>query len=229
MTIEITDNGKVRAYHLKEPGQLTVADYRLLKSEPLDDALDERERLIELMKRLTGIPKTHLRRIPMGTFATMLDKMSDHVEQLGKDVEASEAADPSTTFEFNGATYAVPQDLEAETSYGQWEDLHNVLIPQAGTNEADIMKAVCAGLCMPEGEEYSGAHVRANLEAFEELPIATALAVCAFFFGSSNLFRKDISRSILRSLTLKLHKQEPGSTPTPSDTAHTLDLSQPQS
>ena len=229
MTIEITDNGKGRKYHLKEPGQLTVADYRLLKSEPLDDALDERERLVELMKRLTKIPKTHLRRIPMGTFATMLDKMSDHVEQLGKDVEASEAADPSTTFEFNGATYAVPQDLEAETSYGQWGDLQNVLIPQAGTNEADIIKAVCAGLCMPEGEEYTAAHVQANLEAFDELPIATALAVCAFFFGSSKQFRTDISRSILHSLTLRLHKQGQELTPTPSDTGHILGLSQPQS
>jgi hypothetical protein len=226
MTIEITDNGKVRTYHLKEPGTLTVADYRILKAEPLDDTTDERERLVEMVKRLTGIPKTHLRRIPLGTFGTMLDTMAEHVEQLGKDIAASEAADPSTTFDFDGTTYTVPQNLEAETSYGQWEDLHNVLLPQAGTNEADIIKAVCAGLCMPEGEEYNGAHVRANLEAFEDLPIATALAVCAFFFASSKRFRNDISRSILHSLTLKLPKEGPVPNATANATVPTQDLSE---
>jgi hypothetical protein len=226
MTIEITDNGKSRKYHLKEPGQLTVADYRLLKAEPLDDTLDERERLVELMKRLTGIPKTHLRRIPMAQFTAMLDTMATHVEQIGKDQAAADTTDPATTFEFQGTAYTVPQDIEADTVYGQWEDLHNVLIPQAGTSEADIAKAICAAMCMPEGVEYSGAVVKESMEAFDDLPVSTALAVSAFFFASSKRFSTDTSRSILHSQILKLRKlaqeQTPSQTatePTPAYTA----------
>lgn len=229
MTIEITDNGKAKKYHLKEPGTLTIADYRLLKAEPLDDALKEGEQLHELLRRLTKIPKTRLRRIPVGVYMHMLDKMADHIEEIGKASQAAEASDPATSFEFDGTTYAIPQDLEAETTYGQWEDLHNVLLPQAGTSEADIFKAVCAGLCMPVGAEYTADQVRANLAKFDDLPIATAMAVTAFFFGSSKQFRDDISRSLIRSLTLKLRKPEQGPTSTQSATAPTSALSRPQS
>ena len=204
MTIDIIDNGKAKQYHLKEPGQLTVADYRLLKAEPLDDALDERERLVELLKRLTGIPKTHLRRIPMVQFTAMLDTMAIHVEQLGKDIAAADATDPATTFTFQGTTYTVPQDIEAQTVYGQWEDLHNVLIPQAGTSEADIAKAICAAMCLPEGVEYSGTVVKQSVQTFEALPVSTALAVSAFFFASNKRFSTDTSRCILHSQISKL-------------------------
>jgi hypothetical protein len=223
MTIEITDNGKAKQYHLKEPGTLTVADYRLLKAEPLDDALDERERLVELLKRLTGIPKTHLRRIPMAQFTAMLDTMATHVEQLGKDQAAANATDPATTFEFRGTTYTVPQDIEAQTVYGQWEDLHNVLIPQAGTSEADIAKAICAAMCLPEGVEYSGTVVKQSMQDFEALPVSTALAVSAFFFGSSKRFTSDTSRSILHSQISKLRSIAQGRKPSQNATAPTPD------
>ena len=227
MTIEITDNGKAKQYHLKEPGTLTVADYRLLKAEPLDDALDERERLVELLKRLTGIPKTHLRRIPMAQFTAMLDTMAIHVEQLGKDIAAADASDPATTFEFKGTTYTVPQDIEADTVYGQWEDLHNVLIPQAGTSEADIAKAICAAMCLPEGMEYSGAVVKQSMEDFEALPVSIALAVSAFFFASNKRFSKDTSRCILHSQISKLHKHAQERTPSLKGTEPTPGYTEP--
>jgi hypothetical protein len=86
------------------------------------------------------------------------------------------------------------------------------LIPKCEV-EADIFQAVCAALCLPEGTEYDGSTVMARMEAFNDLPIQTAMLVSAFFFDKSETFRSAIARCTTTFLTSKLQALVP--TPAP--------------
>ena len=221
MTIEVNDNGKVRSYTLKEPHEWTISDYRKLKAAPVADLKEDRERLIEMVKASTGIPKAHLRRIPIATFNDLMSVMADVVEHIGQGLKDAEQ-DPAETFKFEGKTYAVPQDLESGSTYGQWEDFNNVLLPQAGEDEASVWKATCAAFCLPEGDEYTTGGVLGRMKDFERLPITTAMAVSAFFFASSSEYNRAISRFTSSFLNSLLPKNEPEHKPSGTATERTL-------
>lgn len=225
MTIEVNDNGKVRSYTLKEPHEWTVSDYRKLKAAPVADLKEDRERLIEMVKASTGIPKAHLRRIPISTFNELLNVMADVVEHIGQGLKDAEQ-DPADTFTFEGKTYTVPRDLESASTYGQWEDFNNVLLPQAGEDEASVWKATCAAFCLPEGDEYTTGGVLGRMKDFERLPITTAMAVSAFFFASSSEYNKAIARYTSHFLNSLLPKQGPELTPSGTATERTLEYTE---
>jgi len=67
-------------------------------------------------------------------------------------------------------------------------------------------RAICASLCLPEGEEYDGGKVMERMAVFETLPVMTAMEVYAFFFGSSERFEHLTSRCLSQMLTTRQHK-----------------------
>lgn len=228
MTIEVNDNGKVRSYTLKEPHEWTISDYRKLKAAPVADLKEDRERLIEMVKASTGIPKAHLRLLKLSELSRLVSTMADIMEMIGEELKKAEAEqEPADTFTFKGKTYTVPRDLESASTYGQWEDFNNVLLPQAGEDEASVWKATCAAFCLPEGDKYTTGGVLGRMKDFERLPITTAMAVSAFFFASSSEYNRAIGRFTSHFLNSLLPKNEPERKPSGTVTGRTLEYTGP--
>jgi hypothetical protein len=209
MTIEVQDGDKLRTYTLKPFGEVTIADWRKLGQLGDLEGLEARDKLVEVVKALTGIPMTKLRRVPAKQMEQLLDMAGDIMAAVALQRENTEVP---ASFTLHGVTYTVPQDVEGGTTFGQYEDLNNVLMPKCEV-EADIFQAVCAALCLPEGTEYDGSTVMARMEAFNDLPIQTAMLVSAFFFDRSETFRSAVDRCTKTFLTLRLQALEP--TPEP--------------
>lgn len=221
--IGITDHkGKRTVYKIKPVEKVTIADWRALSFPVLPKFEDHTEHLIELIKRHTSIPENVIRKLHVGQMRDLLNAMGDLVLKLNEaQKEANDEAIPVIKyFVHDKVRYEVPQHLENAVTWGQWEDLIKVLIPKAET-QADIMAAICASLCMPDGEEYHGPKALVRIKAFETLPITTAFKVHAFFFAKSEQYRNDISRSILLSATSNLPKLALGQTSSSSATATT--------
>lgn len=205
-SIGITDaNGKRKVYRVKPFEELTIADWRAL-TVPSIEAEDAASMTIELVSRHCTIPKAVLRKMPYNEVSRLLDAMSANVDRLAKERTKAEQALDITTFTFDGVTYTVPQDVEQDATFGQWEDLNKVLLPKCET-DADMHAAICACLCTPQGEAYDGAKVMDRMASFERLPIAIALKVYAFFFANSERFRSDTLRCLSRMMTSRLHSE----------------------
>lgn len=209
MVIEIQDGDKTRTYTLKPFPEVTIADWRKVGQLGELEGMEEREKLVEIVKALTGIPMTKLRRVPAKQMEQLLDMAGDIMAAVAVQRENTEVPESVT---LHGVTYTVPRDVENGTLFGQYEDLNNVLMPKCEV-EADIFQAACAALCLPEGTEYDGDTVMARMEAFNDLPIQTAMLVSAFFFDRSETFRSAVDRCTKTFLITRLRALEP--TPEP--------------
>jgi len=210
MDIKVKDGNKTRRYKLKPFDALTIADWRKVQTVEIFDKDKQRDNLIAIAKALTGIPMHSLRRLPFGELERLLDAVATVVMKAAETREAQ--AMPPTSFVLHGVTYIVPQSIERDTVWGQYEDLENVLVPKAET-EADMYAAICAALCLPEGEQYDGGTVLERVKTFEDLPILTAMAMHAFFFESSERYRSAILRCIQSFQNSKQPKPEPTAQP----------------
>lgn len=190
-------DGTRKVYRLKPFDELTLRDWGMLQGEPLSD--NAHEALLEMVARATTAPKSKLKRLPIGEFETLLTAMADNV---GK-INAAKKADPGHSFTFQGDTYRIPSNLEAEP-YEQWYDMVEVRWPKC-ERDVDAFAYSLAVFCTKEGEEYNQDNIEPRRELFMDLPASIALGTCAFFFGISKRYRTSISRCISTMLTSHLH------------------------
>ena len=206
MKIKITDtDGTRETFTVKTLEELTIRDWVAL-TKPLDEAdLKSRwDTLVALLVRLTGIPKDKMERMPVKHMTANMDKI-EALMIAGAEARAkADAGVPPLSFTWQGVEYIVPQDPENDMTFGQYESLDKVLLPACET-DAEGYTAILAVMCLPEGEQFSAANVKPRMEAFADMPVLTALDVCAFFFDNSETLKPVIARIAALSLSsLKL-------------------------
>lgn len=209
MKIKTTDpGGSSRTYRVKPLDELTIADWITLTQQ--DDTVsveDGYEHILQLVAKHTTLPRKALDKMPAAEVHKLVDAMVGTLDEIVKAREAAEKAEPKS-FAFKGEVYFVPQNIEAELTFGQWESLTKVMLPVCAT-DAEGFAAVIAATCMPEGEEFDGAKMAQRKALFMGLPLRTAFDVCAFFFDNSEQLRNAfnlIVKAAQRSLLLKVEQ-----------------------
>lgn len=193
--VGITDEKGVRKeYRIPDFGEMTVAEWKRL-CLPVHE-LEGREAVHEELKRLTGIPLKHLRRLRPDQFDELIDayvKLRKDAADREAEVDGIDFANPDT-IEHEGVIYTVPKDLAMETVYGQWEDMDVLL--EGATTEPEVMASICAVLLVEKGKEYEGFHK--SQERFETLPARVAMGLVAFFLTTSERLRIVIDQCMKR-------------------------------
>ena len=214
--VAITDtDGTRRTYNVPDFGELTIAEWKRL-CIPTHDAQGV-EAVHEDLKRLTGIPLKHLRRLSVEQVEQLTNAYIALREQAAKrqaEVDETNYANPER-ITHDGITYVVPKDIDKEGTYGQWLDLQVAI--DGATHEPEVMAAICACLLVEEGKEYEGFHK--TLERFDTLPVRVAMGLTAFFFGSSERLANAISQSLTRRAMSLQPASEQEAQPLMSDTA----------
>lgn len=196
----IDPKGNRKVYEVLPLDRLVVRDWiDLTAADFPKDIVEGFEQTLELARRHTKIPKRVLDKMPARDVHLLVGKMAETLEAALKAKEAAERATPKS-FTFKKVTYIVPQNIEAELTFGQWESLNKVLLPKCET-DAEGYTSILAVCCLPEGEEFDGAKVAKRLELFMDLPLRTAFDVCAFFFDNSEQLRSSISLIARRART----------------------------
>ena len=202
--IAITDEHGVRhEYRVPECGEITVAEWARL-CIPIHD-LTGKNALHEDLKRLTGVPLKHLRRLSVGEMDRLIDAyvgLRRGMQEREAEVDATDYTNPEE-IEHNGVTYAVPKNLEMETTYGQWEDMDSLI--DGVKTEPEMMQAICAVLLIEKGKEYEGYHKQ--LDAFATLPARVAMGLTAFFLSRSERVRSVTARCTRRLVMSLLQGQ----------------------
>ena len=212
--ISITDEeGKRREYRIPAYGEFTVAEWLRL-CLPVNEEKDDRQRLDEDLRRMTGIPLAAWRRLR----ESERDKLVDAYVQLRIDaanrqqeVDAIDFRNPDR-ITHEGTTYAVPKDIDNEVTVGQWADLIGAL--DKATHEPEVYAAICGILLVPEGKEYDGPLTT----TMQTLPVRIALGVVAFFSGRSKRLRSELIRYSMLQATSRLRGLLPEGMPSIPDT-----------
>ena len=214
----VDEKGVRREYRVPDFASLTVAQWREMRRP--HDATGQ-DGLIEDLHRFSGVPKKHLRKLPPGEADKLIEalvKAQQEAEKRAAEVNGEDWRNP-TTITHEGVTYTVPQDLERDTTFGQWVDLDAAL--QGSDNDAEIMADICAAMLVEDGKEYAG--LTANLDRMQTLPVRVAMGLTAFFLLRSERLRSAIHQHSMRRVTSLLQGQgQEGSystTGTPSGTA----------
>lgn len=224
MTIEVTDGDTVKTYAVKPFEAITLADYRAMTVPAVkpEDFKDGMELTYELCKRLTGIPKKDLRRMPVDQAMAFIASVQDVYEAVAQAKEG-DSSDLPRSFDHRGKTYTLPADLASAVTLERYSDL--LAVTDGAEHEADAFEAILAVLCVPEGEEYDPADIPARRKVFHSLPMHVVLGVCGPFIDSSSALRSLHARVLSRSLTrtasealakLKGSRKTTGSTPSSS-------------
>jgi len=219
MKVGVTDPGGSRkVYRVKPLDDITVREWVAIASPVIgEDVEDNYERLLILLCRHTTIPRKALDKMPARDVQLLVSKMADTLEEVKVALEKAEVEVPPKSFTFGKVTYLVPQDIEKDLSFGQYESLDKVLLPKCET-EADGYAGILAVCCQPKGEEFDGAKVPERVAMFMNLPVRTAFQVCAFFFDRSDLLKTSINRMRLRIRTSYRLRVEQALKSTPSST-----------
>lgn len=212
--IAITDEeGKRREYRIPAFGEFTVAEWLRL-CLPINEEKDDRQRLDEDLRRMTGIPMAAWRRLR----ESERDKLVDAYVQLRIDaanrqqeVDAIDFRNPDRIIH-EGTTYTVPKDIDNEVTVGQWADLIGAL--DKATHEPEVYAAICGILLVPEGKEYDGPLTT----TMQTLPVRIALGVVAFFSGRSKRLRSELIRYSMLQATSRLRGLLPEGMPSIPDT-----------
>lgn len=212
--VGITDEKGVRKeYRIPDFGEMTVAEWKRL-CLPVHE-LEGKEAVHEELKRLTGIPLKHLRRLRPDQFDELIDayvKLRKDAADREAEVDGIDFANPDT-IEHEGVTYTVPKDLAMETVYGQWEDMDVLL--EGATTEPEVMASICAVLLVEKGKEYEGFHK--SQERFETLPARVAMGLVAFFLTTSERLKATIQQHTKRRVMSALQGLgQEGTSSTPS-------------
>ena len=189
-------------YGVKDFDELTLADWRDLTAVDLPDPDESKalENTLALLSRHTGMPVADLRRLRPESADLLIEAIG---ETLALALRAKdEERELPTTYTLGGITYAVPQNLEADTVAGQWWDFKAAHTLE---HEADIMIRSLAVLLVPEGEEYDG-NPDARMEAMATMPAQDAFAMSAFFFESSERYRSHTSLLFQAFITSVQHR-----------------------
>lgn len=192
--------GKYQDFNIKPFDELTVADWYAITNPPIEEGVSEMEATYKLIQRWVGIPKAKLRRMPPAEVERLVTALGT---MLGEATKAKmDQFTPEGTFTHDGVTYTVPQNIEADTTFGQWADINSRL--EGLTVDADMLPVICAVLLVPDGQEYDGADLDARIEAMKALPAAYALRLTAFFFASGNRLQSVMNQYLSRKLTSAL-------------------------
>jgi hypothetical protein len=210
----IDTDGTRREYRIPSFGEMAVAEWRDFLI-PINDANDP-DRLHEDLRRLTGIPLKHLRRLTVDQMDALVDAYVQLREDAAKAQQEAEGTDWTcpTEIDHNGITYTVPQSIDKEATYGQWLDLHHA---SGGGTIPEVTAAICACMLVPKGQEYEGYHK--SLEAFDTLPVRKAMGLVAFFLTSSERLRTFFGQSLARAMMSLQQGQGQEAIPSTSDTA----------
>lgn len=175
-----------KKYRVKGPGEVTLADWKDLTRVPLDgkSKLDDD---IELVKRHTGIPKGLLRKLKIGESEKIFTAIGSILAEAQLYKSREYVHEP--TYELDGVTYTVPNNLEAECVSGQWWDLDGA---NQCEHEADAMVACLMAMLVPVGQQYDGNAGRRP--SFMGMKVADAFGMSAFFFDNSERFRASTRR-----------------------------------
>lgn len=223
MAVTFTLDGKT--YRVKDYDELTLADWkRLTEIRPPDTDRKERDYTVALVAAHTGLPKSKIRKLSAASWDAMASAIKETLDLAMAD-HAKHYADgatwiPPETFDFAGIAYAVPRDLDTDMTTGQWFDLQDIATIE---HQADAMHK-CLSICLvPSGKTYAGS---ADNEAiFWDMRMVDAFAMSAFFFDSSERFRRAINRCLSLCLTFVAHKFAPVLRRSQSTTGALQDLS----
>ena len=192
--------GKYQDFNIRLFDELTVADWYDITNPPIAEGMSELDATYELIQRWIKIPKAKLRRMPpaeVERLVTMLGQM------LGAAAKAKmDDFTPEATFTYGDITYTVPQNVEADTTFGQWADLNARL--ESLKHDAEMLPVILACLLVPEGEEYDGETLEARIDAMKAMPAAYALKLTAFFFASGSRLQSVMSQYLSKRLTSAL-------------------------
>lgn len=206
--IGVTDTkGRRKEYRVKPLDDLTVREWLVIDAPFPEEETDGFEKLLQLVMRHTTLPRKVLEQMPARDVKTMMDAMAVLLHESRKAKDAAEQAEPKS-FTFKGVKYMVPQEIEKDMTFGQWESLDKVLLPKC-KSDAEGYTAILAVCCWPAGEEFDGGKINEKMELFMDLPVRTAFEVCAFFFGSSEQLWGSINRIVKRSVGLLKASGEP--------------------
>jgi hypothetical protein len=193
-------DGSSHDYRILPFEDLTITDWYAITNPPIDPATTEAEATYELIRRWVRIPKTKLRRMKPADVEALVGALGTMLGQATK--ARMDAFTPEATFTWGGITYTVPQNIEADTTFGQWADINSRL--EGMTADADMLPVICAVLLVPEGEEYEGSDLDSRIAAMRALPAAYALRLTAFFFASGNRLQSVMNQYLSRKLTSAL-------------------------
>jgi len=194
--------GKYQDFRIKDFDDLTIADWYTITNPPIPEGTTELEASYELIQRWASIPKAKLRRMRPADVEVLMSALG---KMLGEATKAKmDDFTPEATFTHDGITYAVPQNVEAETTFGQWADLNARL--EGLTVDADMLPVVLACLLVEQGKEYDGADLDARIDAMRALPAAYALKLTAFFFASGTRLPDVMNRYLNRKLMSALQQ-----------------------
>jgi hypothetical protein len=199
------DTGKYQDYRIKDFGELTIADWYTLTNPPIAEGISELEASYELIQRWAAIPKAKLRRMRPADVEVLMSALG---KMLGEATKArTDAFTPEATFTYDGVTYTVPQNVEADTTFGQWADLNARL--ENLTADVDMLPVVLACLLVEEGKEYDGADLDTRIDAFRAMPVHYALKLTAFFFASGSRLQSVMTQYLSKRLIYVLQQLEP--------------------
>ncbi len=199
LTIEVIEDGKTKAYTVRDYDELTIADWRALTSvEQKATPKDQEEAEIELLKRHTGISKAKLRRLPTNEFNRLSAAISETMQLAISHRDGEPSYVPPDTITHQGVEYVVPNKFdpldttvwERQTVIGQFLDMRDQM---KADHEADLLKGTLMALLVEKGQEY-GAWTDAKREAMEAFPLHIAFDLCAFFFACSQRYRNVVLR-----------------------------------
>jgi hypothetical protein len=189
-------DGSSHDYRILPFEELTIADWYAITNPPIDAGTSEAEATYELIRRWVRIPKTKLRRMKPADVEALVTALGTMLGQATK--ARMDEWTPEATFTWAGITYTVPQNVEADTTFGQWADINARL--ETLTSDVDMLPVILAILLVEEGQEYDGDNLDARISAMRHLPVEYAMKLAAFFFASGTRLQDVMSRHLSQRL-----------------------------
>jgi hypothetical protein len=191
-------DGSSHDYRIMPFEDLTIADWYDITNPPI--APDDADASYELIRRWVRIPKAKLRRMKPADVEALMTALGTMLGQATK--ARMDAWTPEATFTWGGITYTVPQNIEADTTFGQWADINARL--ETLTSDVDMLPVILAILLVEQGKEYDGLDLDARVSAMRHLPVEYAMKMSAFFFVSGTRLQDVMSRHLSQRLTSAL-------------------------
>lgn len=183
ITLEVTINGEPLTIHARHPSEMVLSDWEHLMSTEGGEH--------DAIARYLGLTEEQYRGIPLWAMSQIEDAYLEAYTTIAKEAQA-QALTP--TYTFNGTEYTVPQDIDKETTIGQWADLQRDLAYM--DNPAQAAPAILARLLVPVGETYSGG----DPAAFKEFPLIDGMRYVSFFLTNNERLKNATDLIAMRYL-----------------------------
>jgi len=195
-------DGSSHDYRILPFEDLTIADWYAITNPPIDPGTSEAEATYELIRRWVRIPKTKLRRMKPADVEALVGALGTMLGQATK--ARMDEFTPEATFTWGGITYTVPQNIEADTTFGQWADINSRL--ETLTNDVDMLPVILAILLVEEGKEYDGEGLDERISGMRNMPVEYAMKLAAFFLSGGSRLQSVMSQYLSRRLTSALQQ-----------------------